>query len=63
MKLFLQKPQEPAPWGTFVADKYGHMCPQGGGVFGLTHPGFKDFDEDCLTLSIYSPAVRYRIKI
>ena len=33
------------------------MCVQEGGIFDLTHPGFKDFDEDCLTINIYAPAV------
>ena len=57
--FFLQPTQEPDPWTTtFVADAFGHACPQARiGILWLTHPGWGDYNEDCLTLNIYAPNV------
>ena len=56
--LFSLHVEEPTSWSTpFIADRYGHMCPQSGVLINVTHPGYDDYDEDCLYLNVYAPHV------
>ena len=42
----------------FYADTPGTQCPQGGGIFDWTHPGYDDIGEDCLHLNVFTPTVK-----
>ena len=58
MYTLFQPPQEPDPFdGVFMADKLESACEQTLGLIQLTNPGWTDISEDCLHLSIYTPAV------
>jgi len=45
------------PWeGVFEAKSLGSACMQGvGGLVWITHPGFRNIDEDCLNLNVFTP--------
>lgn len=57
--LLPQAPEEPDPYeDVFVADQLSSACEQSSGLLiWLTQPGWNDYNEDCLHLSIYAPAV------
>lgn len=56
---YILAPEEPEPWDdVFEADFLGSQCEQHPiSLMMLTHPTWRDYDEDCLHLHIFTPAV------
>jgi carboxylesterase type B len=50
-------PEVPSPWdGIFEAKTLPNQCVQDPlGVLMMTHPGWNQYDEDCLNLNVFAP--------
>ena len=67
-ELRLKEPQPPKPWTpkVLVAKRYGHVCLQGPEfeqMFGQYAPQRITYNEDCLTLDVYTPNVSRNLPV
>jgi len=59
LNMCVQLPQNPLPHdGVFEAKTLPSACIQNiAGLIWMTHPGWNNYDEDCLNLNVYAPEV------